>query len=94
MPPSSNKRNIPTIWVADLTTQEEIEDFKARLINLLNTDIGTKLISILNRELSAYSAAEVKIETYDTPSWGYRQAHMNGGRQALLKVLKLLGEEV
>ncbi len=89
---SRSQRNIPTVWVVDLDTQEQIDEFKKRHETFMQSDIGQKLIGILNTELKAYETAEVKIETYDTPSWSHKQAHMNGGRQAIRKLLKLLGE--
>lgn len=74
-----------TKWTDNLKTAEEKEQFK-------NFVMGSKpVLDRLNQLLKSMDEEQDGIERntkmYDLPNWDYRQAHLNGFRDCLHKVL-------
>lgn len=62
----------------------------AKSLVLNSSRVLGKLTEILQEELDALDRQEQFYTDYDNPSWSHKQAHRNGDRAALLRVLKLL----
>jgi hypothetical protein len=80
-------------WTQDVKDKEEKERFVKDVYTWINTAVGQKFLQIMERQLEATENGETKLATYESPSWAYRQAHLNGYRQHLLQVLALFDTE-
>lgn len=76
---------VKLMWVSHIKDKDEKEAFRSRLI--AQQDIWERLEQIVMQKLEANSE---DIKDYDCPSWAYRQAHVNGYREAYLEMLDLL----
>jgi len=75
-------------WTKHLETEEEKQRFK-------NSVLGSKLVLQRLKELLAEvdhdnDRIERDIRTYDLPNWDYRQAHLNGFKDCLNKINKII----
>lgn len=50
------------------------------------------LREIVEERLKAFEAIELTQETYDSPSWAYKQAHFNGAKTMLRFIDQLIKE--
>lgn len=77
---------IPEHWLVGSKTEEERNQVKQLVMS--NTILLDKLCKIL------YNMEEGKqgsvLGDYDTPSWAYKQAHINGERAMLKKIIDLV----
>lgn len=79
------KMHINEAWLRGLKPQEREE---MKLLVLSSEKVLDKLRKILyNIEVKK---DEVKLEDYDNPSWSHKQAHLNGEKAMLRKVIELL----
>ena len=74
-------------WTQGLKPERK-EKFLQALKN--DTLVLGRLQEILSEDLRELESKESRIDSYDCPSWAYRQAHMNGVRQALQSIASLL----
>ena len=81
----SNPR-LPLRWVADKKTDKEKKDFFESLTN--NRFVLGRLKDILLEDLEALEKQGVS--DYDSPSWAYKQADLNGQKRQIQRVLDLL----
>jgi hypothetical protein len=65
---------------------EELDKFKKEVYNSKN--VLDKCIQILYNIKE--SKGEVRELDYDTPSWAFKQAHLNGEMEGLQKAIELL----
>lgn len=75
-------------WTSDIADEEKRKAVEGAII--ASADTLRRLDKILAQKLEATSTKEVKLEAYDSPSWGPRQAHLNGYRGALTEIRQLL----
>ena len=75
-----------TVWISDLKTAEERENFK----QLFNH--SQKLLDKLRQIVynMVISREKVSTDQYDSPSWSHKQAHENGYNHALRDILELI----
>jgi exonuclease VII small subunit len=75
-------------WTKHLKTDEE----KVRFKNSVNASKATleRLQEILKEMESDQDRIERDVRIYDTPGWDYRIAHLNGFRDAINKVSKII----
>ncbi len=78
---------IPVDWIKGLPLDEQVE-FEKTLRH--STYVLTRLSEILESKLTSIEREENSTVVYDTPSWAFKQAHLNGERSGLTKVKKLL----
>lgn len=72
-------------WLSGLKGQER-EDFKQFVLNSkIVLDKLNKIVYNMYKGQELVTSAD-----YDSPSWSHKQAHTNGYREALTKVLDLL----
>lgn len=74
-----------TLWFSNLNKADQ-EDFQ-RLV-LGSQKVLDRLTEIVYNKVS--SDESVKTVDYDSASWAYRQAHVNGRKEAFNEILKLL----
>ena len=48
------------------------------------------LSELVDSNMSANEAGEISPKSYDNPNWAYRQAHVNGYKQALKDLKNLI----
>lgn len=75
-------------WSKHLKTEAERKDFEATVRT--DTIVLGRLAEILEEKLSGLQSREASPLEYDSPSWAYKQAHLNGYRQGLTTILKLI----
>lgn len=84
----TSDRKPSTRWTQQLKTTDEKERFLQALKN--DTLVLGRLREILEEDIAALSRREVRMDSYDSPSWAYRQAHLNGVAQTLQGLRDLL----
>lgn len=77
-----------TRWTQRLKTQDQKEKFLQALKN--DTLVLGRLREIIEEDIAALSRREVRMDSYDSPSWAFRQAHLNGVKQTLHGLRDLL----
>ena len=81
------KRGIATDWIKNLPAKEQ-EEFEKTLRH--STTVLTRLQEIVTEKITAIEREENSTVVYDSPSWAYKQAHLNGERSGLTKIKNLL----
>lgn len=82
----SESRKVNLIWVKDLKNEEERTKFKETVLN--SQKVLDKLREIVYN--MSIDRERVKSTDYDSPSWAYKQAHLNGEQEAYRKVIEIL----
>jgi hypothetical protein len=77
---------ISTEWIRGLPKDEQ-EDFEKSLRH--STVVLSRLVALLDEQLKNLDRIENSVEVYDSPSWAYKQAHINGERSRLTKIRQL-----
>ncbi len=71
------------VWLGN-TTGEERENLKEYILH------NKKVLDILSEILyNMYRDTEKQEFNYDTPSWAYQQAHLNGKKQTIKQILEI-----
>lgn len=68
-------------WTKHLKTEEEKELYRQSLFRV--KWVLNDLKELVDSNDSALESGEISPKSYDNPNWAYRQAHVNGYRQAL-----------
>lgn len=74
------------VWFSQATNKEAMEQ---SLRSFLTSEAGKRFMELLDKQISSVDAQELTVQSYDSPSWSHKQAHLNGFRQAI-KQVKLL----
>jgi hypothetical protein len=74
-------------WTRHLKNDEEKKSFEAAL---RNSHLLNRLRDLLSEREKALTSKELSTQIYDSPSWPYLQAHINGKKEELLYLHKLL----
>lgn len=82
---SQQNKPFPGAWLQRCRSEEERAELKEYLSRC--TRLFDELRTILDRE--EYSIARAESD-YETPSWAYKQAHMNGMREMLSRIRTLI----
>jgi hypothetical protein len=75
-------------WTKHLTKAEEKEHFKRDVEG--SKVVLNRLKDILKEVENDLDSAELNNKIYDIPNWDYRQAHLNGFRECLRKINKII----
>lgn len=75
-------------WTRNLTDTDEIERFKNQIIG--SKPVLSRLQELLDIEQAGVESKEIGSSMYDSPNWGYRQAHINGFKAAIRMVSKII----
>ena len=79
-------KGISTEWIRGLPKDEQVE-FEKSLRH--STAVLSRLVQLLDEQTNSLDRVENSIEVYDSPSWAYKQAHINGERSRLTKIRQL-----
>jgi hypothetical protein len=74
-------------WTRHLHSEQK-DDF-ARTIRSSTVALN-RLRDLVSEYENELDRIELKLDTYDTPSWAYKQAHINGRRQELQRIKSLV----
>lgn len=75
-------------WTKHLSSDEEKERFRS---SVLGSKIVLGRLKDLCKEIEdEQNAIESNPKIYDIPNWDYRQAHLNGFRECLRKINKII----
>jgi phage terminase large subunit GpA-like protein len=75
-------KRIPTVWLQDLKTEEERTKAEKTIKAFVHSDLGRRLLKIIETKATTAVDAQVKVSAYDKAAWPYYQAHLNGVREA------------
>lgn len=78
----SDESRISTAWISGLTTDEKPE-FVRLLRNNFTGTVMDRFQDILIKSVESVEVKEASMSQYDSPSWAYRQAHLNGYKEAI-----------
>lgn len=69
------------VWTKHCTSQEEKDRYTESLkrVKWVLDDLN----SLVDSNLASNEAMEISPKAYDNPNWAFRQAHLNGYKQAL-----------
>ena len=84
----SRRSKISVDWVRHLTSEAERKEFTDTVLH--DTLVLGRLRTILEDRIQSMETQEHSLSSYDLPSWGYKQAHLNGRKAELTAILKLL----
>jgi len=79
-----------TDWFVGATSEEDKTKFEQAILNSGRDRTWKHLVTLINRKMSALDRTEVSQDNYDTGSWAYKQAHLNGNKEAYKYLLALL----
>jgi len=77
-----------TKWTQHLKDPQEKQHFVNDITN--SKPVLRHLMTMLDTEERILNRSEMDPSAYNSPSWGYLQAHKNGFRQALFKIKQLI----
>jgi hypothetical protein len=75
-------------WTHHLKTPEEKERFKKYVLN--NRTLLERLSAIVDQWNNELTSEELSPKVYESPSWGYHQADINGYRRCIRDFQKIL----
>jgi len=75
-------------WTKHIKDEVDKERFR-------NSVLGSKLVlqrlqELLNEIKEDVDNTELNVKIYDSPNWDHKQAHLNGFKEALKKVSKII----
>jgi hypothetical protein len=79
---------LPIEWTKNLKSKSDKEDFEKTLRN--STVAMFRLKEILESWDNGLNSKELREDTYADASWAFKQAHRNGERATIKKLLDLL----
>lgn len=77
-----------TAWTKHLKTEEEKQRFTNSVLG--SKTVLTRLKDILKEIEDDQEKIERDTRIYESPSWAYKQAHLNGFRDCLGKINKII----
>lgn len=81
------RKGVATDWIKNLPKDEQ-EEFEKTLRH--STAVLSRLGVIVDEKLNGLEREENSLQVYDSPSWAFKQAHLNGERAGLTKIKQLL----
>ena len=77
-----------TKWTSNLKRQEEADSFKNEILG--SKRVLKRLQDILKEVETEQDRIEANPKIYELPNWDYRQAHLNGFRECLNTINKII----
>lgn len=84
----ARQKGLSTEWSKHLKTEAERKEFSSVVLN--DRLVLGRLAEIIDEKLAGLQSRETSLTEYDSPSWAYRQAHMNGIKAGLTAIRNLL----
>jgi hypothetical protein len=81
-----------TAWYRGCLNNEELKKERKALL-LASTPALNVLKDILIDQLKTLEANEIATDVYNTPSWAYAQADINGCKRTYKRIIDLLSSE-
>lgn len=75
-------------WTKHIADEEEKNKFKSSVLG--SKIVLNRLSAILKEVEGDLNSTELNNKIYDVPNWDYRQAHLNGYREAVRTVQKII----
>lgn len=75
-------------WTKHIPSDEEKTRFKNAVLG--SKIVLTRLQELINEMEEDVNNAELSIKIYDSPNWDHKQAHLNGFKEALKKINKII----
>jgi hypothetical protein len=75
-------------WTKHISDQAEKERFQNSVLG--SKTVLNRLSALINEMKEDVDGAELNIKIYDSPNWDHKQAHLNGFKEALKKVQKII----
>lgn len=75
-------------WTSHCKTQEEKQAFQNRVLG--SKEVLDRLQTIVKEMCDEQDSIERNPKLYELPNWDYRQAHLNGFKDCLNKINKIL----
>lgn len=76
-------------WTSHLKTKEEREGFQ-KLLRNTDKRVLERIEFLLQETINQLRSEEITLNSYDSPSWSHKQAHINGYVQGLTIALDLI----
>ena len=77
-----------TQWTKHCTSEDEKKQYVESLKRA--RWVFDDLNKLVDENLNVNESSEISPKSYDSPNWAFRQAHVNGYKQALKDLKKLL----
>jgi hypothetical protein len=77
-----------TKWTSNLKSQAEVDAFKNEVLG--SKRVLSRLQELLKQVEDEQDRIEANPKIYELPNWDYRQAHLNGFRECLNTVNKII----
>lgn len=81
---------LPIVWVSNIKDRDQQ---KSQLVTYQTVLEGDKTFKRLRELIKEEIATLDKNTDYSNPAWAYKQAHNNGLKEGLTKVLTLIGDQ-
>ena len=78
-----------TIWTSHLKTKAERDAFE-KLLKNTDKRVLDEIEKHIRKNLERAENDAIDLSNYDSPSWAYRQAHMNGFKEGTILALELI----
>lgn len=75
-------------WTKHITDPSEKERFQNSILG--SKSVLQRLQALMNEMKEDVDTQELSIRIYDSPNWDHKQAHLNGFKEALKKVTKII----
>lgn len=75
-------------WTKHLKEQDEVDHFKNTLLG--SKTVLNRMSALLDEMKTDIDNTEVNLKIYETPNWDHKQAHLNGFKDCLKKIQKLI----
>lgn len=75
-------------WTKHITDPSEKERFQNSILG--SKSVLQRLQALMNEMKEDADTQELSIRIYDSPNWDHKQAHLNGFKEALKKVTKII----
>lgn len=75
-------------WTKHITDPSEKERFQNSILG--SKSVLQRLQALMNEMKEDVDTQELSIRIYDSPNWDHKQAHLNGFKEAIKKISKII----
>jgi hypothetical protein len=81
-------KSLPVVWTKHIQDPEKKKNFE-QSVRASTTALG-RLLEIIEDEERVLESSSFSLKDFDTPSWAYKQAYINGEKSRLKKLKELI----
>ena len=85
-----SKLSLKHSWFRGLDNEEQKAEMQTVVI--AGSRALIRLRTIIKEDIASLEKKRVKASEYDSPNWGFKQAHTNGQLEELQRILSILPE--